>query len=84
MTSWSTPAFVLAHVCGPDGVRVPLPETTNLDDTNLGAFFVRVLVEREQAGFALLNELNQPGHPLALGREPSFLEPVRGNEYERS
>ena len=84
MTSWSTPAFVLAHVSGPDGVRVPLPETTNLDDTNLGAFSVRVLVEREQAGFALLNELNQPGHPLALDREPSFLEPVRGNEYARS
>jgi hypothetical protein len=84
MTSWSTPAFVLAHVSGPDGVRVPLPETTNLDDTNVVPSSFAYSLNASKRGFALLNELNQPGHPLALGLEPSFLEPVRGNEYERS
>jgi hypothetical protein len=60
------------------GVRV------NLDDTHFGAFFVRVLVERKQSGFALPNELHEPGHPLALVVEFPFLEPVRRNEDERS
>ena len=48
------------------------------------AFLVRVLVERKQPGFVLLNELHQPRHPLALVLELPFLEPVYGNEDERS
>src|ERR1035438_8151079 len=70
-----------------DGLHVKLHRfgvTVNLDNTYFGAFFVPVLVERKQPGFVLLNELHQPRHPLALVLELSFLEPVRGNEDERS
>jgi hypothetical protein len=56
-----------------------LHRRASVDNTYFGAFFVRVLVEPKQPGFVLLNELHQPGHPLALVLELPFLEPVDGN-----
>jgi hypothetical protein len=70
-----------------DGLDVKLDRfgvTVKLDDTYFGAFLVRVLVERKQPGFVVVNEFHQPRHPFALVLELSFLEPVCGNEDEWS
>jgi len=54
----------------------------NLDDRNLGAVLVGVLVERDQAWFVRLHEVDEAWHSLLLLVDLSRLEPIGGDEDE--
>src|SRR4051812_28202589 len=59
------------------GVRV------DLNDRYFGAVVVDVLVERDQLGLVLLDELDEAGRPAAFGVQLAWLETVGGNEDQR-
>src|SRR4051794_30610618 len=59
------------------GVRV------DLNDRYFGAVVVDVLVERDQLGLVLLDELDEAGPPPAFGIQLAWLETVGGNEDQR-
>src|SRR5438270_14046060 len=59
------------------GVRV------DLNDRHLGAVVVDVLVERDQLGLALLDELDEARDSLAFGIQLAWLETIGGNEDQR-
>src|SRR3954447_8875636 len=55
----------------------------DLNDRYFGAVVVDVLVERDQLGLVLLDELDEARHPPAFGIQLAWLEPVGGNEDQR-
>lgn len=54
----------------------------NLDDGDLGAFLVRVLVECDQPGFIRLYEVDEVRHTLPLAVELPVFELVGRDEDE--
>jgi hypothetical protein len=60
------------------GVRV------DLNDHYLGAVVVDVLVERDQLGLVLFDELDEARDPPAFGVQLAWLETVGGDEDQRS
>src|SRR6516165_4850583 len=56
----------------------------NLDDCHLAAFFVDVLVERDQPRLMGLDEGGQRRDALLFGVESAVPEPVGGDKDERS
>src|SRR5207249_3940839 len=60
------------------GIRV------DLDDRDLGALLVEVLVERDQLWLVRLDEIDEAWHSRPLVFELPRLEPVGGDENERS
>ena len=54
----------------------------DLDNGDLSAVIVDVLVERDQPRFVRLDEINETGHSLLLGGELPWLEMVGRDEDE--
>ncbi len=56
----------------------------HLNDRDLGALLVDVLVERDHAWLVRVDEIDEARHSRPLGVELPGLEPVGGDENERS